>query len=43
MPRSLRFVIVLLLGLSALLTAAVLSVHSQLRAWFAQDLSLRAR
>lgn len=43
MPRSLRFVIVLLLGLSALSTAAVLSVHSQLRAWFAQDLSLRAR
>ena len=43
MPRSLRFVLVLLLGLSALSTAAVLVVHSQLRAWFAQDLSLRAQ
>ena len=43
MPRSLRFLLVLLLGLSALSIAAVLVVHGQLRSWFAHDLSLRAR
>src|SRR5690348_8383537 len=42
MPRSLRFVLVLLVGLSGLSLAALISVQGQLRAWFAQDLSLRA-
>lgn len=42
MPRSLRFLLVLLLGLSVLTIAAVSAVHGRMRAWFAQDLSLRA-
>ena len=43
MPRSLRFVLVLLLGLSALSVAALLGIQGQMRVWFAQDLGLRAR
>ncbi len=42
MPRSLRFVFVLLIGLAGISVAAVFAVHGLLRAWFAQDLSLRA-
>ena len=43
MPRSLRFLLVLLLGLTALSLAAVFAVQGPMRAWFAHDLSLRAR
>ena len=42
MLRSLRFLLVLLLGLSALSLVAVVGVHGKLRSWFAHDLGLRA-
>jgi len=43
MRKSLRFVLVLMVGLSALSIVALLSIHNRLQAWFAEDLSLRAR
>ena len=43
MPRSIRFLLLLLAGLGLLSVATTLSVQSTLRRWFARDLSLRAQ
>src|SRR5262245_64198602 len=43
MPRALRFVVLLVLGLAGLTWGASVLVHEQTRAWFEKDLSLRAR
>jgi trehalose 6-phosphate synthase len=43
MPRSVRFLILLLLGLGLLSLVATLAVQNTLRRWFAKDLGLRAQ
>lgn len=43
MPRSLRFLVLLLLGLGLLSVAATLAAQSTMRRWFITDLSLRAQ
>lgn len=43
MPRSVRFLMLLLLGLGLLSLVATLAVQNTLRRWFAKDLGLRAQ
>jgi trehalose 6-phosphate synthase len=43
MPRALRFLVVLVLGLALLAAGAALAVHRLTRQWFESDLALRAQ